>query len=225
VSTANLISTQTLSSGTASISLPYPATQTAIIAVYSGDANYYTSQSTTTTIAGYVISVNPTSASMSATGSATVTVTATSYGGYTGTGSLSCSGLPANTFCPYNDVAQWTFTGVDGAQPVSFTITALNSQGIATPVHAGFLWLPAVMLAGLLVFGRKRLTVRGRQMLALAVLFCGMMAMNGCSGGNDYSNYTTQKGSYTVTLTSNGTGANASSPNLTTTAALSLQVQ
>jgi len=225
VSAATLISTQTLSSGTASINLAYPTTQTAIIAVYSGDANYYTSQSTTTTIAGYVISVNPTSATMSTKGAATVTVTATSYGGYTGTGSLSCSGLPANTFCPYNDVVQWTFSGVDGAQPISLTITAFNSQAGSTPVHAGLLWLPAVLLAGLLAFGRKRLTVRGRQLLTLAVLFCGMLAVNGCSGGNDYSKVTTPTGSYNVTLISNGTGANAASPNLTTTAALSLQVQ
>ena len=225
VSAATLISTQPLSGGTASINLAYPSTQTAIIAVYSGDANYYTSQSTTTTISGYVISVNPTSATMSAKGAVTVTVTATSYGGYTGIGSLSCSGLPANTFCPYNATQQFVFNGVDGAQPTSLTITALNAQGGSTPVHAGFLWLPAMLLAGLLAFGRKKLTVRGRQLLALAVLFCGMMALNGCSGGNDYSKYTSGTGTFNVTLVSNGTGANAYSPNLTTTAALSLQVQ
>jgi len=221
VSAANSLGTVTLSSGVASVNIPYPATQTTVIAVYSGDSNYYTSTSTTTTLAGYIITVNPTNASVSKSGAVRVAVTATSFGGYTGVGSLSCLGLPANSFCPYFNTQQWTFNGVDGSQTISLTITTFNSQGVATPVHAGILWLPAFLLTGLLVFGRKKLTLRGRQLIALAILFTGMMATSGC-GGNTYG---TPTGTYTVTLVSQGTGATAASPNITATTTLTLQVQ
>ena len=91
-------------------------------------------------------------------------------------------------------------------------------------MHAGLFWIPAILFAGLLALGRKRLTARGRQLVVLAILFCGMMAINGCSGGNDYSKFTTPLGSYTVTLTSNGTGAAAADPSVTATATLALTV-
>jgi len=225
ISAANSITTATLSGGVVSVSIPYPGLQSTLIAVYSGDSNYYTSQVTTSTLTGYIITVSPTTISMSKTGSATVNVTATSFGGYTGIGSLYCLGLPANTFCPVNAFQQWVFNGVDGSQTITMTITALNSQGIATPVHAGILWLPAFLLTGLLVFGRKKLTLRGRQLIALAILFTGMMATSGCGGGNSTANYVTPTGTFTVTLVSQGTGATPSSPNVTPTATLTLKVQ
>jgi hypothetical protein len=231
VSTANLIGTAAVTNGQAALAgatLSVIGTNK-VLAVYSGDSNFYTSSVTgsfsiTSVTPGYTIAVSPTSATLPHTGSVTVTVTATSFGNYAGIGSLSCTGLPTNSFCPFNAYQQFTFTGVNGAQATTLTITALNAQSIASPVHAGLVWIPAMLMAGLLLVGRKRLTLRGRQLMLLAVLFCGMLAVNGCSGGNDYGNLTTPLGSYTVTLVSNGTGATSASPNLTTTATLALTV-
>jgi len=202
-----------------------------ITAVYTDtvDTNFASSTtvgsfSITSVTPGYTIAVIPTSATLPHTGSVTVTVTATSFGNYAGIGSLSCSGLPANSFCPYNAYQQFTFSGVNGTQTTTLTITAINAQGTSNPVHAGLVWIPAMLMAGLLFFGRKRLTLRGRQLMLLAVLFCGMMAVNGCSGGNDYSKYPTPLGPYTVTLTSIGAGATAAMPAVTATATLALTV-
>jgi len=228
---ANLIGTATVINGVASLpgaTLSVIGKST-IVAVYSGDANFYTSSTTgnftiTSLTPGYTIAVTPTTITLPHNGSATVTVTATSFGNYAGIGSLSCSGLPANTFCPFNAYQQFTFSGVNGTQTTTLTITALNAQGTSSPVHAGLVWIPAMLMAGLLFFGRKRLTLRGRQLMLLAVLFCGMMAVNGCSGGNDSSKYTTPVGPYTVTLISIGDGATSAMPAVTATATLSVTV-
>ena len=228
---ANLIGTATVINGVASLpgaTLSVIGKST-IVAVYSGDANFYTSSTTgnftiTSLTPGYTIAVTPTTITLPHNGSATVTVTATSFGNYAGIGSLSCSGLPANTFCPFDAYQQFTFSGVNGTQTTTLIITALNAQGTSSPVHAGLVWIPAMLMAGLLFFGRKRLTLRGRQLMLLAVLFCGMMAVNGCSGGNDSSKYTTPVGPYTVTLISIGDGATSAMPAVTATATLSVTV-
>jgi len=205
------IGTGTVTNGVASISIAFPGSNDPITAVYSGDANYYTSTSVATPTPGYVLTAGTPTFTITANGFVTSNViTATPIDNYIGTGSLNCAApLPTRTTCTAVATA-FTFTNGGGPQTYTYSFSTTNPSG------AGFLlWLPAVMLAGLLALGRKRLTARGRQLMVLAILFCGTMAIGGCGSGGTVPGSTTHLGS--VTLTSTGTSGSASSPNFTTT--------
>lgn len=195
-----------------------------IVAVYSGDANYYTSSSAATTISGFTISVSPSSMTIAQGGSGTATVTATSYGSYSGYGTLACTGLPANSYCtfafPSGNSVQ--FLGVDGSQ--TFTVT-IYSQGPTILKPASLMWIPAMMLAGFLMLRRKQLSMRGRQLMVFGILLFGMLAVSGCAGGSSVSaGNATPLGNSTVLITASGTGLSSASPNVAPTATIALTV-
>lgn len=77
-----------------------------ITAVYSGDANFYTSTTSAgvnivAVTPGFTISVNPASLTVKRGTPGTVTLTATSFGNYNGAIALSCQNLPLDTFCSF----------------------------------------------------------------------------------------------------------------------------
>jgi len=196
-----------------------------ITATYSGDANFYKS-STSASIGvvavtpGFTIAVNPTSLTIGRMAFGAVTLSATSFGNYAGVATITCSGLPKDSFCPNQN--SFVFSGTDGTQSLPFPITTFASQGQTTVVKAGLLWIPALLLAGFLALRRKQLSKLGRQVLVLAILFCGMMSISGCSGGN--GSYNTPAGSYTVVITATGVGSTPASPNIAPTATLALTI-
>jgi hypothetical protein len=196
-----------------------------ISAVYSGDANYIGSSSTSTiTITavtpGFSISVNPTSLTITRGNSGTIALSATVYGNYSGYGLTTISGLPANSSYIISN-SPYVFSGVDGTQTYNVYITTQTPHvGIKA---GGFLWLPALLLAGFLGLRRKQLSVRGRQLVVFAILLFGMLGATGC--GNSGSFPGTATGTTTATVTMVGTGSNAASPNETATATVSITVQ
>jgi len=201
-----------------------------IMAVYSGDSHYYTS-TTTALIAlsvvtpGFSISVSPASLTIIRGQSGVIALTATTYGGYQGYGLTTLSGLPANSSYIITN-SPYTFSApTNGSSTTTQTwnvyITTFTPHAIAKP--ATFLWLPALLLAGLLVLRRKQFSARGRQLIVFAILMFGMLAVTGCGSSGGFPG--TSTGTTTATVTMVGTGSTAASPNMTATATFSVTVQ
>ena len=193
-----------------------------ITATYNGDANYNAS----TTLAGVVVTAITPSFSISvAPTTLAITrgvvptppvVTVTPVGNYSGVAVFGCTGLPDYTSCIFTPVSV-SMTGNNAVQTATLQVFTLGA-----PSYAGFLWIPAGLLAGFVGLRRKQLTARGRQVLMLMVMACSMMAMSGCSDVKPY----TPTGNFTLTINAVGTGtAGTLSPNQTATAPLALTIQ
>ena len=231
--TAATLGTATVTAGTATLTTNVTALGNhTITAVYSGDANYYTSNATssvslTAITPGFTISANPTSLTISRGTMGVIALSATTFGNYSGTGLTTISGLPANasyiiTTSPYQlGGAGCTTSGTNGTQTFNVYITTFAPHSTVKP--ASFLWLPALMLAGLLGLRRKQLTVRGRQLIVFAILMLGMMSATGCGSNGSFAG--TTLGTSTATITMVGTGATSASPNMPATATVSVTVQ
>lgn len=211
-----------------------------ITAVYSGDANYYTSTSSSSVsivsvAQGFTLTANPASLTVTRGSSGSLLITGTSFGNYAGSAVLSCTGLPANSFCSFAQIvgsypptasttypggASMVFQGTNNVQTFVMTVNTISTSAHATSI-AGFLWIPAMLMGGLFAFRRKQFSVRGRQLLMLAILFCGVVAMSGCGSGVG----STPTGSSTVVVTGTGVGLASYNPNVSPTVSVSLTVQ
>ena len=165
-----------------------------ITAVYSGDANYYTSSTTSAVTLsavtpGFTIAVNPTSLTIVRGNTGTLALSATSYGNYSGYGLVNVSGLPAGASYIVTN-SPYVFNGVNGTQTFNLYITTFVPHAAIKP--ATFLWLPALALAAFLGLRRKKLSVLGRQLVVFGILMFGMMATTGCGGGGSSFPGTTQ---------------------------------
>jgi len=197
-----------------------------LTATYSGDSNFNGSTSTAATLDVQYFTLgtpNPSTVTISAPGqSGSTTVTATLYGGLTGSAlSFTCSGLPSESNCTFGTV------GSNGAVLVTIGTTAASD--LLWPQlgrHKQLFY--ALLLPGFLgvvsMSGRKR-TKLGLRLLVLLVvlalpavwLACGSSSSSG-SGGQ--SNAGTPTGTSTVTVTATTT---TSTPG--TTAQFTLTVQ
>jgi hypothetical protein len=194
-----------------------------------------TEQGYTLTIAAPVpslkISANPDSLTIARGQTGETTLTFTPSGGYSGTLSLGCSGLPANSLCIFTQngatVRSVTLTGNN--QPVSATLefeTDVNTQQAlsesAPPplaphaiLSAILFWSPDSLMLGLTAFLRRTkrpVKHKRRWGLCLLVLLAGTVAasMAGCVG-KGLGSYVTPVGSSTVTFTATpGSGATQS---------------
>jgi hypothetical protein len=204
-------------------------------AVYSGDANYYTSTSTsavtvTAVTPSFTISVTPASLTIPRGGLGTLSLTGTSVGNYNGFANLSCQGLPANAYCIFGQPAV-LFTGTNGTTS-AITITVVAGGTVASNRTdstssirvAGLLWIPAIFLAGILGFRRKQLSLRGRQLMVVAILLCGMMTVSGCNGADTF-NTTSPTGTTNFVVAASGNGVTSASPNITAVATVALTIK
>jgi hypothetical protein len=232
------IGTATVTSGVATLST---ATLTgvgthSITAVYSGDANYYTSTSSTavsivTVTPNFTIAVSPTSLTVNRGGTGTLSITSTVTGNYYGFANYSCVGLPANTICVFSQNAA-LMSGADGTKAQG-TITIYTAAAVASNRNdatssirsAGLLWIPALFLAGFLGLRRKQLSLRCRQLMTFAILLCGMMAISGCNDAIVSAPIGTPTGTTTFTVVATGNGVTSASPSITATTTVSLTVQ
>lgn len=193
-----------------------------ISAVYSGDANYYTSSSTssisiTDVTPGFTVAVNPTSLTIVRGNTGTLTLSATSFGNYSGYGLMNISGLPANSSYIVTQ-SPIVFNGVNGTQNVTLYITTT-----APPKSAGFFWIPAIFLAAFVWLRRRQMSAPLRQMMVFAIVLFGMMGMSGCGGSSP--NPGTPTGVTTETITVTGTGTSAVDPNIAPTTTFTLTIQ
>ena len=167
------------------------------------------------------ISANPVTLTIIQGQMGKTTLTFTPSGGYTGTLTLGCSGLPANTLCVFElngappPITTVTLPGNNLPVSVALTIdTDVNgTQARMEPAPAPLppdAILPAIAfwwsgsLLGLTAFRRKRKMSAKNQRwfgLCLLALLTGAVAagLAGCGGGG-FGTYVTQVGSYTVTV-------------------------
>jgi hypothetical protein len=185
-----------------------------------------TSTATTFSVAGYAISADPASATVSAGQSAAYTVSlAPQYGSFDSAVTFSCTGLPTKctaTFAPASvtpggTAATSTLTLATQASSNTTAAVLSGSAAIFPPVSGLALLVLGLVLAPQLsrFFGRRL----SRRWLAACTLLALVILIGGCgSGGGANNSYTgTTKGTYTITV-------QAVSGNLTVTTPITLVV-
>jgi sugar lactone lactonase YvrE len=183
-------STSTLAVGTHSIT-----------ASYGGDTNFTGSQSASVSVTvaappspDFTVAAAPAALTLKQGQTGQTTFTLTPTNGFTGTISLTCTGLPAGSTCTFNP-ASITADGSNKAviSTLSITTTGTNTGTITSslrrespsdPIPAGLFFLPSTLLAALLWIQRKKLSSNAIQLLMLLVLASGALAIAGCSGGS-----------------------------------------
>jgi hypothetical protein len=209
-----LLATVPLGSGTASYATTSlaPGVTHSISAVYSGDANFTGSTSSTTAS----VTVAPLDFTMTITGPSTastipgqsisyqVTVSPL-YGSYAGTVNFAIAGLPPGasvTFSPSSIAAN------GGPQTITVTITAAPAAAVSHAPLSPTRRAAPLALALLLMFGLGAVRRRGRAMrrlLSIMVLLAGAAAATlatGCGGGF----FAQAPQSYNVTITATAGG-------------------
>jgi hypothetical protein len=171
---------------------------------------------TNTVAADYSIVANPSTVTIAQGQSGSTTFTLTPVGGFSGTVTLSCAGLPAFatcTFAPPSAVMNGSNTPVTVQLTVATSVATANVVRLDPPSPFGappvtqtsLLLLPGLLMALLAIFGfqSKR---RAMPRFALPVLFLAAIAvtvtMTGCrSTANSASADTTPAGTYSATVT------------------------
>ncbi len=204
----------TLGTGTYTITASYAAT-----GVFAGSVSDPVTETLVTP--GFTVQRSPSSLTITAGGSGTTQITATAFGGYTGTLNLTCGTLPAHLSCTFSP----TSLVLTGTTTVSSTLTVATnaSAALALPPRPGSWSAPATFAAtllwpgcaGLVWFGwRKRQTagrLRGLQ-LAVIVGLLSLGAMLGLSGCGGSTNNYVAKGSYNVSIIVTSAGATSGLP-------------
>lgn len=209
---------QTVSKGGATLSYTFSTAGTYVVtAMYSGDSYYQTSTSPTTVS---VVSSAPTFSASAITAQQN-TVAAGQTGlysfnlaqnVYTGTITMSCSGLPANSSCSFSP-ASITSNGCSTSSVVALSILTqqgpVSSSGAGIGVGgggwrsvAGF--VSGAVLALLIGLRRRRSSpMRLEGMWMALALLLGSLGMSAC-GNTVLGGPATPSGKYTVTVTATG---------------------
>ncbi len=159
----------------------------------------------------FSLSANPSSLVLGQDQTGTSTFTVTPQNNYSGTVSLSCSGLPANTTCTFTP-STVTLTGNGKAMTSQLSVMTHSStanlikSGPVGMAAAAIFWLPGMLLGGFLGLARKKLRSKMRHVLLLSLMVAGMLStmsgLTGCGGGSGSSHTpSVPVGSYTVTIT------------------------
>jgi hypothetical protein len=159
--------------------------------------------------AGYTLVVNPATITVVAGQTANTTFTFTPYGGYVGTVSFSCLGLPAGAACTFTP-SSLSANGSNAVQTSNLTITTTasgtttvgqnrNTAGLSL---ASIWWFPGVLLAGFIAWRRRSFTARVRDMLLLVLV--GTMLVGGAVGCSSVF-FQTPAGAHVVTVLANTT--------------------
>lgn len=213
------LGTAPVQNGAATLQISYASAGTySFEAAYSGDENNTASVSANATITivppDFSLAANPQTLSLQPGQSGTVTLTLTPQGGYTGSVSLSCAGLPSEATCSFSPAT----LNATGSSAVSTQLTILTTAAVAEN-REEFPGLPAggVALAALLGVATapraKRQWMARLRATGLMVLLAAIwMAAQGCGGGStsktttttttsQQANPGTPAGTYSVTLT------------------------
>jgi pectin methylesterase-like acyl-CoA thioesterase len=207
------------SNGTAILNTNFAtAGATSITAVYSGDANYATSTSSTvaetTAASGFSLSGTPTTLTLKGGASGTLTLTLTPTGNYQGTAVFSCSGLPSATTCSFTP-STISITGNNTPSTTQLVI-ATNVQSSALmplerrgtgPRLAQIFFLPSLLLAGAIAMRRKYFAWQGNRLFLALLLMTGLMTAIGC--GTSTPSGTTPTGTYSVNVIANASNGSS----------------
>jgi len=176
-----------------------PADDGAVTAQYSGDTNYLAATGSLARVeASFSLTASASDLTIHAGETAQVTLTFTPVGGFTGTITLSCSGVPASRPC---DFSPQTLVA-DGSDSVLTSQLTFSKQS-ATAVGAGMTLVGLLLLPGMAISSKRRGSERcvrkalACRTLVLAGVVAALSALSGCSG--DHSRF--QAGAYAVTVT------------------------
>jgi sugar lactone lactonase YvrE len=213
-----------------------------VTAVYSGNANYFgaTSAPIELTISNptFTVSATPSAVTAMKETPGIVNLTVKSYSNFQAGIDFACSGLPANAYCVFRpglvtlqDLPYQTTTIVPSVPAVLKIVVDESPVVVAGSQPSSIGWIGAVLAAGLLLYSRRKRSIRGLIGTGLLVLlsFGGIAALNGC-GGNT-TNYVTPPGKYLITVTATGTPLTTSGQvgvaanNVSTTFQVQLTVQ
>lgn len=227
-----VIGTATLSAqGTATFSTTsLSAGSHSLSAQYGGAATYAASMSATVTVtigsavSGFGIAATPASGSAAPGSSVDTTLTLTPSGGFTGTITLACSGLPSGAACSFSP-ASVAINGGAATSTLTISTRAATAQLLLSPSGRSldpFLPTGTVLAGFALPFVARRSRRRGRSGAALAftgLLIVGFAVLSGChdNAGTPASS-ATPAGTYAVTVTAtSGTTSHSASYMLTVT--------
>jgi Bacterial Ig-like domain (group 3) len=240
-------------SATLTVSALPPGTQTVTAVYHPATASYVASASSpeeaeaaASTLPGFTVTANPSSATVTPGNFATIGLTITSLNGFTGVVNLSCSNLPF-------DEGTCNFTPVTATVPANGTVTSslqittsapsgTESSKNVTPLPGKRHVLYAVLLpGGIALFGlfslRRRHSHLLRMLGLVALLGACTVGMTACSARYDYlrhgpfPNPGTPAGTYSVVVaaySSNGstvTEATSTSSGCTGAVCIALTVQ
>jgi FG-GAP-like repeat/Abnormal spindle-like microcephaly-assoc'd, ASPM-SPD-2-Hydin len=166
----------------------------------------------------YTVTANPATLSIVQGQAGSTVLTFTPVGGFTGTVSLSCSGLPADSNCVFVP-AQAVMTGNDAVVTVTLTVNTTGTNGQLSQLLPGGFRIPGMggsngKLAGLLgillaavILGwsatqakRPRYALAVLALLVVAMAGAGLTACGGGSKSSQPSSAATVPGTYTVNV-------------------------
>ena len=180
---------------------------------------YVNSDLTVTSPASYTLTVNPSSVTVPIGQSRQVTLTLTPLNLYTGSVTLSCSGLPAGVTCvssPASLTADGSGSIVQGTLTISAgQVVASNQQKMSTVFAAGFFWLPAGLAGFWLTIRRRKLRAAwpGFFVGILLLLVASVTGLSACGGGSSHGGSSIQPGTTQVMVTGTGTDSATSAGN------------
>ncbi|UWZ82814.1 FG-GAP-like repeat-containing protein [Occallatibacter riparius] len=206
-----LLGTSTLSDGSAAyVPAPLAVGSHTIKAVYSGDDNFNPAPPATTTITvatvppAFTLTGSPASVTVTGGAQGIVTLGVTANSTFSGTVTLTCSGMPTNGTCAINPGS--VTLAADGSATATLVIgtTADHAQlqQPASPWQVPAAGLSLVVMFGIFIGRRKR--IRMLSALGLVVLLSAGAMLVGCGdSGNSKkkSALTVTPGTYTVTVT------------------------
>ena len=211
------------SSGVATFTGPLSAGTNSVTAAFVANTDFAasTSSSVTITEAGYNLSANQSSLSLTSGSSGNIELTLTPEGGYQGKVTVSCASTLAGLSCSFNP-ATYTLSGSSTALTGTATITASSTLAMLHPLPGrdsngaagiALCWLPGGAVLLLADMRRKRSArykylQRSFLLLALLAAASGFIACGGGSGSGGTK--TQQPVSGTVTITAAGSTGSVS---------------
>jgi hypothetical protein len=191
-----------------------------ISASYTGDYDFYGSSaaavSSVVAAPGYTVTPAATALTIASGTSGTVGIQVASVGGYAGTVSFACAGLPGGMSCSFAP-ASIGLTTASATQQTVLTIGTSSSQaslrGGDGPGPLRSMVYLAVMPGLLsLCFMRRHLRQAGRwtaMSLSALVMLGAVASLSGC--GSTHPSTRTQKGTYIITVQAQATNASSNS--------------
>jgi sugar lactone lactonase YvrE len=213
-----------------------------VTATYSGNNNYnsVTSSATELVISNptFTVAATPQAVTAAAASPGIVNLTVDSYSNFQGGVDFACAGLPANAYCIFRpglvtlqDLPYQTQNIITPVPAVLSIVVDESPVVVQGSIPSAVSWIGAVLAAGLLLYSRRRRSIRGLIGTGLLVLlsFGGIAALNGCSGNS--VTYATPPGNYLITVTATATpltktgGVGVASSNVSTTFQVDLTVK
>jgi sugar lactone lactonase YvrE len=212
-------------------------------AIYSGNSNYAgsVSNAVTAAVSNPTFTVTPSaySATSTVTDPGVVNILVQSYSNFQGGIDFQCAGLPANAYCVFRPGLASLLSSanalVNTIPPVNVVLQMKVNQSpavISGSQTSEFGWMGALLASLLLIYARRKRSMRGLIGTSLLVLlsFGGIAALSGCGSSSSSTGYVTPAGNYLVTVTATGTpvprnGNPISANNLSTTFQVNLTVK